>query len=200
MQGIDIRPLKQRMRNEIKDWRRSMSAEEKAACDSKILDRLLSLREYQACRMVLTYVSLPIEVDTLHLIARALADGKRVGVPRCVEDSRLMEFYLIKSLDQLVPRTFGVLEPMKEQCELVRDFEESVCIVPALAYDRAGYRLGYGAGYYDRFLSGYPGTKIGIVYAQNLRKRLWSGRYDVPVDLVITEKRLWNSAAAFKRI
>ncbi len=63
--------------------------------------------------------------------------------------------------------------------------------MPALAYDRAGYRLGYGAGYYDRFLSNYPGTKVGIIYAQNLRKRLWSGRYDIPVDLILTERRLY---------
>ncbi len=192
MRGIDIRPLKQRMRDEIKDWRRSMSAETKAAYDSKILEKLLSVREYQACKIVLTYVSLPIEVDTLRLILRALADGKRVAVPRCVDDSRLMEFYFIESLDQLVPRTFGVLEPIKERCELVRDFQDSICIVPALAYDRAGYRLGYGAGYYDRFLSGYPGVKIGIVYARNLRRRLWSGRYDIPVDLILTERRLYS--------
>lgn len=200
MQGIDIRPLKQRMRKEIKDWRRSMSAEAKAAYDEKILEKLLSMREYQTCKTVLTYVSLPIEVDTLSLITRALADGKRVAVPRCVDDSRLMEFYYIESLDQLAIRTFGVLEPVIERCELVQDFGDSICIVPALAYDKAGYRLGYGAGYYDRFLSGYPGAKIGVVYAQNLRKRLWSGRYDVPVDLIITEKRLWNSAAVQKRV
>ncbi len=199
MQGIDIRPLKQRMRTEIKEWRRSISAETKAAYDDKILGRLLSTREYQACETVLTYVSLPIEVDTFNLMKRALADGKRVAVPRCVDGSRLMEFYYIESLDQLVPRTFGVLEPLKEQCELVRDFQDSICIVPALAYDRAGYRLGYGAGYYDRFLSNYPGTKIGIIYAQNLRKRLWSGRYDIPVDLILTERRLYCPASAQKR-
>ncbi len=177
-----------------------MSAEAKAAYDEKILEKLLSMREYQTCKTVLTYVSLPIEVDTLSLITRALADGKRVAVPRCVDGSRLMEFYYIESLDHLATRTYGVLEPVIERCELVRDFGDSICIVPALAYDKAGYRLGYGAGYYDRFLSGYPGAKIGVVYAQNLRKRLWSGRYDVPVDLIITEKRLWNSAAVQKRV
>lgn len=199
MQGIDIRPLKQRMRNEIKDWRRSMSAEMKDAYDGRILEKLLSIREYQACKLVLTYVSLPIEVDTLRLIVRALADGKRVAVPRCVDGSRLMEFYFIESLGQLAPRTYGVLEPIKECCEPVRDFQDSICIVPALAYDRAGCRLGYGAGYYDRFLSGYPGAKIGIVYEQNLRKRLWSGRYDVPVDLILTEKRLYKPVPAQKK-
>lgn len=199
MQSVDIRPLKQRMRSEIKEWRRSMSPEQKAAYDAKILDRILALREFQACKTVLTYVSLPIEVDTKDLIAQSWAMGKRVVVPRCVENSRKMQFYYIDSFDQLKSQSFGVLEPIPEQCELFEDDRDSICIVPALAYDKRGFRLGYGAGYYDRFLSHYHGAKIGIVYTKNLKKRLYSGRYDVPVDLIVTEKRLWIPLADSKK-
>lgn len=135
-------------------------------------------------------------MDTLGLIARAFADGKKVAAPRCIEGTHEMEFYEISSMDDLAPQTFGVLEPVRERCRLLADFSGSVCLVPALAYDRAGYRLGYGAGYYDRFLSVYPGPKIGLVYAQNLRRSLWKGRYDVPVDLIVTEARLFVPQAA----
>lgn len=171
-------------------WRRSLAPEAKARSDAKILARLLTVREYQRCSLLLTYVSLPIEVDTLALIDRALADGKQVAVPRCVDGTREMEFYKISGRGDLVPRTFGVLEPVLERCALVEDFSESACVVPALAYDREGFRLGYGAGYYDRFLSFYAQPKIGLAYTENLRKRLWHGRYDVPVDLIVTESRL----------
>lgn len=191
MQGIDIRPFKMRLRGEIKSWRRNLAPEWKAAADEKIRGRVLGLREYAACTTLLTYVSLPIEVDTLGLIARAFADGKRVAAPRCIEGTHEMEFYEVVSMDDLAPQAFGVLEPVKERCRLLTDFSGSACLVPALAYDRAGYRLGYGAGYYDRFLSVYPGPKIGLVYAQNLRRSLWKGRYDVPVDLIVTETRLF---------
>ena len=167
-----------------------MTPEKKQAADARILRRVTGLHESASCGTVLTYVSKPIEVDTIALIERALADGKRVAAPRCVEGRREMEFFLIHSLEDLAAQTFGVLEPVRERCVLLEDFEGSICIVPALAYDRRGYRLGYGAGYYDRFLSQYTGPKIGVIYAHNLRPRLWHGRYDVPVDLIVTESRL----------
>lgn len=195
MQKVDIRPLKKRLREEIKEQRRGMSPEAKAAADAKILDRLCGMREYGACKTLLTYVSLPIEVDTLKLIERALLDGKRVAVPRCVPGTRQMEFYVITDMEDLMPQTYGVLEPKPEVCSLLDNYDQSICIVPALAYDRMGYRLGYGAGYYDRFLSGYPGRKIGLVYQEHLRRWLWHGRYDITVDLVLTQKQLVNCAS-----
>lgn len=198
MQRIDIRPLKQRLRNEIKEWRRALSSLEKAKADRRILERLLSLREYRECRTLLTYISMPIEVDTLALVERALADGKRVAAPRCREGTREMDFYYITGMRDLAPQTFGVLEPVREWCEPLRDYEDSICIVPALAYDVRGYRLGYGAGYYDRFLSMYPQPKIGIAYEQNLRKSLWHGRFDVPVNLIVTQKHLHVCVSALK--
>ena len=101
MQGIDIRPLKMRLRGEIKAWRRAREPGWKAAADEKICARVLALREYAACSTLLTYVSLPIEVDTLRLISHAFAAGKRVAAPRCVEGTHAMEFYEISSMDDL---------------------------------------------------------------------------------------------------
>lgn len=196
MQKIDIRPLKQALRQEIKLWRKSLAPEEKAQMDERICARVTGLREYAACDTLLTYVSTPIEVDTWPLIERALADGKRVAVPRCIDGTRQMAFYYIRSYDDLAPGTFGVLEPLPERCALWKPAGTCLCIVPALAYDRAGFRLGYGAGYYDRFLSGYHGAKVGIIYQHNLRARLWSGRFDIPIELLVTETRLWHTEKA----
>lgn len=191
MRPIDIRPMKMAMRRQIKSWRASLSTQEKQAADRRIFRRVVGLREYRTAGQLLVYVSLPIEVDTLELIQRGLRDGKRVAVPRCVEGTRRMEFYYIRSLEDLEPGTYGVLEPVRERCELVRQFQRNgLCLVPALACDRRGFRLGYGAGYYDRFLSAYPGRRVGIVYDKNLVPRLWNGRYDVPLELVVTDRRL----------
>ena len=133
-------------------------------------------------------MSTVIEVDTRELIRQALADGKRVGVPRCIDGTRLMEFYEIGSLDDLEKRTFGVLEPVPERCALITDFSKSICVVPALLYDLSGYRIGYGGGYYDRFLAHYPGYKVGVTYVKCIRRRILHGRYDVPVSALVTER------------
>lgn len=167
-----------------------MPKEQKEKKDSAIRKKVQSLRQYQRCQTLLTFVSSPIEVDTRILIEEALAQGKQVAVPYCIEGTHEMEFYLIRSLEELSPRTFGVLEPDADRCEKFTREKNSICLVPGLAFDFQGFRLGYGKGYYDRFLSGYTGTKIGIVYEECMRTRLPHGYFDVPVDLLITEKRI----------
>lgn len=185
----DIRPYKQRLRDDIKQRRRELEPEAKQTADSAILRRVLKLREYLQCRTLFTFVSTPIEVDTRELINRALADGKRVAVPRCVKGTRIMEFYYIDSIDSLEPGTFGVMEPPMDKSRLAGR-RADLCIVPALSCDREGFRLGYGGGYYDRYLSQFSGVKICVLYEADVRDKLWHGRYDVPVDFIVTEKRL----------
>ncbi|MBR6607345.1 MAG: 5-formyltetrahydrofolate cyclo-ligase, partial [Oscillospiraceae bacterium] len=103
----DIRPEKNRLREEMKAFRREMSAEGKEKKDAAICRGILSLKEYQNCDTLITFVSTAIEVDTKGLIEQALRDGKKVAVPYCVDGTRLMEFYYIRGLDDLSPRTFG---------------------------------------------------------------------------------------------
>lgn len=185
----DIRVQKNALREKMKEFRRSMPPAVKEKKDAAIRQNLLSLKQYQACQTLLTFVSSPIEVDTRVLIRQALQNGKRVAVPYCVEGTRQMEFYYIRSMQDLAPRTFGVLEPVAERCERMRETSQSICIVPGLGFDWYGFRLGYGKGYYDRFLSSYTGFTIGISYEGCMRQRLPHGFYDLPVDLLVTEKR-----------
>lgn len=185
----DIRVQKNALREKMKAFRRSMPPAVKEKKDAAIRRKLQLLKEYQACKTLLTFVSSPIEVDTRIIIAEALQQGKRVAVPYCIEGTRQMDFYYIRSMQDLAPRTFGVLEPIADRCEKMREAVKSVCIVPGLAFDWHGFRLGYGKGYYDRFLSGYTGFTVGISYESCMRQRLPHGYYDLPVDLLITEKR-----------
>ena len=167
------------MPQEIKDER-----------DEAISQQVRRLWQYQNHAILLVYVSTAIEVDTFRIIRNALADGKKVAVPRCVPDTRNMEFYYIDSTDDLSPGMFGVLEPTVNPERLYHECDGGLCIVPAFSYDWSGYRLGYGKGYYDRFLSRFEGNIVGICYSDCVQRSLPHGRYDRPVELLVTEKYL----------
>lgn len=183
----DIRPIKNALRKQYKEWRRSLPAAEKQRMDEAIADRLQAMPEYRDCRVLLIYVSTPIEVDTRALITRALEDGKTIAVPRCINNTREMDFYTIKSLADLESGSFGVDEPNPERAEKLTALESGLCIVPALAFDKLGYRLGYGKGYYDRFLCRFGGTVMGICYDACITDALPHGRFDRSAEAVITQ-------------
>ena len=186
---------KQRLREERLAAREALSEQERSVLDDRITQKLLATSEYVEATTVLTYVSVSSEVSTRMIIESALRDGKTVAVPRCLP-GHCLEFVAITSLDQLIAAPFGLLEPPKELPALTEEqMDASICIVPALLVDTKGYRLGYGAGFYDRFLSTYPGKKICLAYQQNLsRTTLPHAAFDVAVDVVITESDVLTCA------
>lgn len=186
---------KQRLREERLTAREALSEQERSVFDDRITQKLLATSEYAEATTVLTYVSVSSEVSTRMFIECALRDGKTVVAPRCLP-GHCLEFVAITSLDQLIAAPFGLLEPPKELPALTEEqMDASICIVPALLVDTKGYRLGYGAGFYDRFLSTYPGKKICLAYQQNLsRTMLPHTAFDVAVDLVITESDVLTCA------
>ncbi|MBQ9879992.1 MAG: 5-formyltetrahydrofolate cyclo-ligase [Clostridia bacterium] len=185
----DIRPYKNELRTKYRAYRRRISGGQKAHFDNRILHGLIESRMYREADTVLVYVSLPEEIDTFGIINKALEDGKRVAVPYCVPGTRILEFYFIDSADALSPGTFGVPEPdpLPE-----RRFDGSpdgvLCIVPAFCFDREGYRLGYGKGYYDRFLSRADFETAGLCYDSCIEKSVPHGKYDRKVSYLITPK------------
>ena len=190
----NIKEVKINLRLRYRGIRENMDAEKKGEMDSTIQSRLLSLREYSKADTIFTYVSKKIEVDTIGLISAALLNHKLVAVPRCVPNTYDMEFYYINSLKDLEKGSFGVLEPIVQKCSIVTDYSKGLCVVPGLSFDAQGYRLGYGKGYYDRFLSQFSGTTVGICYTSCVQWNLPHGYYDKPVDLLITEKYIRKTA------
>ena len=187
MQVRDIRPIKQKLRVRYKALRRALTCEEKQERDRCVANNVRRLWQYSKATTLLTYVSTDIEVDTREIIRMALADGKRVAVPRCVPNTCLMDFYYIDSLEQLKPGAFGVLEPDPDETKLLTDMSHGLCLVPALCYDLEGFRLGYGKGYYDRYLSGFGGALVGLCYSDCIEKHLPHGRFDRSVETLVTE-------------
>ena len=186
---------KQRLREERLAARETLSEQERCVLDESITQKLLVTPEYAEAATVLTYVSVSSEVSTRMFIECALRDGKTVAVPRCLP-GHCLEFVAIASVEQLVSAPFNLLEPSKDLSALTENhMNNSICIVPALLVDTKGYRLGYGAGFYDRFLSTYPGKKICLAYQQNLsRIMLPHAAFDVAVDVVITESDVLTCA------
>lgn len=186
---------KQRLREERLAVRETLSEQERARLDDCITQKLLATPEYAEATTVLTYVSVLSEVSTRMFIECALRDGKTVAVPHCLPGHRL-EFVAITSLEQLVAAPFNLLEPAKDLPALTESqMNNAICIVPALLVDTKGYRLGYGAGFYDRFLSTYLCKKICLAYQQNLSKtELPHTAFDVAVDMVITESDILTCA------
>ena len=190
MPVMDIRPIKTELRQKYRSLRQTMPQEIKEQKDAAIATQVRRLWQYQRNNILLIYVSTSIEVDTFRIIRQALEDGKRVAVPRCVPDTRNMEFYYIDSTDELAPGMFSVLEPAANPDRLYKECDGGLCIVPAFSYDWRGFRLGYGKGYYDRFLSKFEGNIVGICYSECVQRSLPHGRFDRPVELLVTESYL----------
>ena len=121
MSPIDLREYKADLRAKRRRRRESLSLEYKKELDRRIAERVTSLYQYKNAKTVMIYASTAIEVDTFEIIERALADGKRIALPRCIKGTRNMEFYYISGLDDLERGSFNVLEP-KETLEIVTDY------------------------------------------------------------------------------
>lgn len=183
--------VKDNIRNEFRQKRIDLiNSGEKASKDKEIVKMLLSSVFYINANAVFIYHSLPDEIDTLPIIKQALSDGKRVSLPVSINDEGLMKFYTITSLDVLKEGLFGIMEPDVDVCKADNDYGDAICIVPALSFDKKGYRLGYGKGYYDRFLQKFTSFSIGLCYNNFISDELPSDFHDKKVDFLITEDNI----------
>ncbi len=197
MSLMNLRQRKSELRAKYKRIRTECPKDVKQKLDHGIADKFLSLDEYKHCETLFIFVSSSIEVDTYEIIGKALADGKKVAVPKCRDKSGLMDFYFITSTDCLKKGAFSIMEPDPEKCELADDLSQGVCVVPGLSFDFQGYRLGFGKGYYDRFLDKFKGISVGICYSKCIEKELPKGNYDKQVDILVTEKYINHTQIVF---
>ena len=172
---------KENLRKKYLYIRRNILPEDKEKYNKEIFEKIINLQEYIENKLILTYVSLKDEVDTLKLIEYSLSIGKKVAVPKCI--GKEMRFKYLTSISELKEGYFGILEPINNN--IVDEFSESICIVPGICFDRDSNRIGYGGGYYDRFLSTYEGIKIGITYKECMCEKIDSDKHDIKVDKVI---------------
>ena len=187
---------KEALRSSLRVRRSALSKEERARADLRIAGRLLELPEVVRADCVFTYLSFGSEVDTRFVITRCWEMRKRVCLPRCAAGHTLT-WHAVEDLAHLVRSRFGMEEPAAgaPQAQPAGSVY-SVALVPGLAFDRRGFRLGYGGGYYDRFLPAFSGVSIGLCRSDLLSDELPSlSEYDYPVDLVVTDNEAIRPAA-----
>ena len=127
------------------------------------------------------------EVDTTFIIEQLWKMNKRVVVPKCTPEDRSMKFYAIESFAQTERAYKNILEPIPEYTELVEKEHIDTIVVPGVVFDPEGYRIGFGGGYYDRYLKDFEGTKISLAFNEQLVNRVPRASHDLPVHILITE-------------
>ena len=151
-----------------------------------LFERFLALPEVEAADTVMVFYGTGREPDTLPLIRALLERGKRVALP-VVLPHRGMEARQVLDVDQLVPNRFGIPEP-DGSCPLVDKGEIAAALIPHLMVDREGYRLGWGGGYYDRWLPDFTGLTVSVCRLNRLIDHMPREEFDVPVKLVLIEE------------
>lgn len=176
---------KKALRQEIGAKKRALCAEEIESRSAILAEKLYNTEQYRDCKSLYAYLSFNQEVRTNPIIQHAWANGKRVAVPKVVGDE--MVFIWIDSFEGLTPQgAFHIMEPIEDGP--VADDERALILMPGLAFDPQGHRIGYGGGYYDRFLENEPDHPlVALCYDFQLYDRLEVEAHDVPVDLVITD-------------
>ncbi len=185
-----IKKQKDDIREEYKTRRMEMPIEERHRRDEAICRVAESLVSFRYAEYVLLYAATEGEIDVNAIAELALEKGKKVCFPRCDKKTHTMTYHIVSSLDELKVDSYNILEPAEDapMYEPERDTGAAVCFVPGLVYDKAGFRLGYGKGFYDRYLSAFSGCTIGVVYSDYILPVVPRGRFDVSVDILLTEK------------
>ena len=151
-----------------------------------IIKNLYETEEYKKAQTIMVYVSYRGEVKTHALIKTALKDGKRVCVPLCDSNNCSMTAREIASFSELKSGAYGILEP-EDSAPVVDKTEIDFVIVPGCAFSKSGHRIGYGKGYYDRFLKDTSAFKCGLSYDFSFADELPYEETDIPLDMIITE-------------
>ena len=173
--------MKAELRKKILQEMKALSQEQKRAMDRALTERFLHHPFYQEAKNIATYLSFPHEFQTQELIEQALKDGKKVLIPKTYPKGR-MEF-VVYHPQQLVKTSFGLLEPQGD-LEVVEPSQIDLIHVPGLAFTTEGYRIGYGGGYYDRYLENFAGHTMSTIYPCQIQN-FNSEDHDIPVQEVL---------------
>jgi 5-formyltetrahydrofolate cyclo-ligase len=154
----------------------------KVTKDNLIYQKVINNKDILSSKTLLIYISINSEVDTIKIINYFLY-AKNIAVPKIIDNN--MYFCYVTNLNDLTPGKYNIPEPTNEN--IVTDFDNAICIVPGICYDKKNYRVGYGKGYYDRFLSKNKIKTIGLCYKECMIEKIDNDKYDYKIDEVITD-------------
>lgn len=180
---------KKLLRAAMMSQRHAMSVAFRREADRAIAEAVLRHPAYQTASQIFAYVSMPHEVGTRAILEAVLADGKALGLPVCDTETSSMQFYRLDALSELKAGAYRIPVPPVSAERMLMPAEDTLVIVPMLAYDAEGYRLGAGGGYYDRFLAANPVRTVGICYADCRMTQLPHDMYDRKLECCVTEQK-----------
>lgn len=183
-----MREEKVRLRKQIIEHMNSLSEERYTTLSEQIAFSLYAQKEWAEAKTVGITISMENEVNTYAIIEKAWEEGKKVVVPKCNKETRTMSFRQISNFDQLEIVYMNLREPIPARTEEVNADDIDLQIVPGVAYTERGERIGYGGGYYDRYLLHYKGKTLSLAYSFQIVEHIPVEPFDKNVEKIITEK------------
>ena len=177
---------KKSIRKEMKETLSKLTKTSYENYSLNIASRLYEDNDWKQAQVIGITISKSPEVDTYQIIRKAWELGKIVVVPKCDPKDKKLSFRIITDFSQLETVYYGLLEPIEEGTEPVSADVIELLIVPGLAYTREGYRLGFGGGYYDRYLLNYSGKTLSLAFAEQIVPQFHVENHDIPVLKIIT--------------
>lgn len=184
--------LKKDLRDIYRQKLFNQSQDDRLNCSKLIRENFFQQPEWKQSETIGLVLSKKFEVDTLEIIKQAWLEGKKVAIPKCIPDGRKMEFYIFTSFDQTEVVYYGLQEPIVEETEYVEKHFIDTIVVPGLAFSKNGSRLGFGGGYYDRYLSNYEGNVLSLVYECQLESNIPMEAHDIVIPKIITENNVFE--------
>lgn len=184
-QKVDIR---KKLRARLK----AMTREEYEKRSKQIHDRLFKTKEWKKAKTIGVTVSIFPEVDTYSIIQAGWQTGKQIAVPKCIPATREMRFYLLTGFEQLEKSYFGLYEPVIGETVEISKKDIELLLVPGVGFTKDGYRLGLGGGYYDRFLTDFPGRTAALCFSEQIMEKLPLEPHDRPVQQIITDTTVFE--------
>ncbi len=166
---------------------KSISESERKNIEEKLTQNIIKSDIWKQSDVVGITISNGFEWNTKPIIETAWDEGKSICVPKCRPKERKLDFYRINTYEQLEVVYYNLLEPIPEETQKVAKRMIELLIVPGLLFDRSGFRIGFGGGYYDRFLSDFPNNRISLASNTQIVEELPAEPLDIPVDRIITE-------------
>lgn len=178
------------LRKEILKKRESLTLEERDNYSKSIAKLLYSTLEYKEAKNIFIYMSFNSEVDTIQIIEQSFKLGKKIFIPYILKDKEIMHAIEIEAFNNLKRNCYGILEPVFDKSK-INDDNIDLVIVPGIVFDKKGNRIGYGGGYYDRFLLKNKNLHIiGLSFEIQIVENILNKKHDIPMNKIITEKRI----------
>ncbi len=176
-----------------------ISNEQKKQSVSLIMEKLIHTKMWNDAETIALTIAREIELETKPIIEEAWKQGKTVVIPKCYPKNNYeMKFFQFTNVKELENVYLDLYEPTEDISKLIQKNEIDLIVVPGLLFDQRGYRIGYGGGYYDRYLKDFLNNKISIAMEEQVVQFLPYDDYDIPVDAIITDEKIYKTNAGYQ--